>query len=96
MIIESELMPIIKPISDLRNHFNEISNICHREGKPVFITKNGKGDLVVMSIALYEKQEALLELYEKLSIAEEQSMTTKKRKGHREIMDELRDRLHGE
>ncbi len=46
-------MPIIKPISDLRNHFNEISEICHRDGQPVFITKNGKGDLVVMSLARF-------------------------------------------
>ncbi len=36
-------MPIIKPISDLRNNFNEISEICHKEGEPVFITKNGQG-----------------------------------------------------
>jgi len=89
-------MPIIKPISDLRNHFNEISNICHGEGRPVFITKNGKGDLVVMSIALYEKQEALLELYEKLSIAEEQSATINERTSHREMMNRLRNQLHGE
>lgn len=87
-------MPIIKPISDLRNHFNEISTICHRQGEPVFITKNGKGDLVVMSIALYEKQEALLELYEKLSIAEEQSVSETKRIGHKELMKKLRNRLH--
>ncbi|MDP4160454.1 MAG: type II toxin-antitoxin system prevent-host-death family antitoxin, partial [Bacillota bacterium] len=39
-------MPIIKPISDLRNNFNEISEICHKESEPVFITKNGQGDLV--------------------------------------------------
>ena len=88
-------MPIIKPISDLRNHFSEISDICHAEGKPVFITKNGKGDLVVMSIALYEKQEALLELYEKLSVAEEQSNAGAERMGHKEMMTKLRDRLHG-
>jgi plasmid stabilization system protein ParE len=47
---------------------DEISKICHKEGEPVYITKNGKGDLVVMSITRYEKQEALLELYQKLSI----------------------------
>lgn len=61
-------MPIIRPISDLRNNFNDISEICHKEAEPVFITKNGQGDLVVMSMALYEKQQALIELYEKLSV----------------------------
>ena len=55
-------LPIIKPISDLRNNFNKISEICHKEKEPVFITKNGKGDMVVMSLALYEQQLAQLEL----------------------------------
>ena len=59
-------MPIIKPVSDLRNKFNQISEICHKEREPIFITKNGEGDMVVMSMALYEQQQALLELYQKL------------------------------
>lgn len=55
-------MPIIRPISELRNNFNDIAEICHSESEPVFITKNVQGDLVVMGIALYEKQQALIEL----------------------------------
>lgn len=47
-------MPIIRPITDLRNT-NEISDICHAKKEPVFITKNGYGDLVVMSIETYEQ-----------------------------------------
>lgn len=47
-------MPQIRPITDLRNT-NEISEICHARQEPVFITKNGYGDLVVMSIEAYEK-----------------------------------------
>jgi len=47
-------MPKIKPISELRNT-NEISELCHEELEPVFITKNGYGDLVVMSIETYEQ-----------------------------------------
>lgn len=47
-------MPIIRPSSDLRNNYNEISTICHQTKKPVYITKNGAGDLAVMSIELYE------------------------------------------
>lgn len=47
-------MPIIRPSSDLRNNYNEISTICHQTNSPVYITKNGSGDLAVMSIELYE------------------------------------------
>lgn len=47
-------MPQIRPITDLRNT-NEISDICHSKMEPVFITKNGYGDLVVMSIETYEQ-----------------------------------------
>lgn len=47
-------MPQIRPITDLRNT-NEISDICHAKPEPVFITKNGYGDLVVMSIETYEQ-----------------------------------------
>ena len=47
-------MPLIFPIKDLRNT-NEISNIAHKEQEPIFITKNGYSDLVVMSSELYDK-----------------------------------------
>ena len=47
-------MPEIRPIRDLRNT-NEISEICHTRKEPVFITKNGYGDLVVMSIEAYDE-----------------------------------------
>ena len=47
-------MPTIKSSADLRNNYNEISTICHQTKSPVYITKNGAGDLAVMSIELYE------------------------------------------
>ena len=47
-------MPTIKSSADLRNNYNEISTFCHNYPEPVFITKNGKGDLAVMSIEAYE------------------------------------------
>ena len=47
-------MPVIKPITELRNT-NEISELCHQQQEPIFITKNGFGDLVVMSIEAYDK-----------------------------------------
>ncbi len=63
-------MPQIRPITDLRNT-NEISELCHKQNEPVFITKNGYGDLVVMSIETYERQLALVEVYKKLMEAEQ-------------------------
>ncbi|TVR60402.1 MAG: type II toxin-antitoxin system Phd/YefM family antitoxin [Spirochaetaceae bacterium] len=47
-------MPTIRPSADLRNKYNEISEFCHRYPEPVFITRNGIGDLAVMSIETYE------------------------------------------
>jgi prevent-host-death family protein len=63
-------MPTIKPISELRNNSSEISDFCRATREPVFITKNGIGDMVVMSIELYERQQAQLELYAKLTEAD--------------------------
>jgi len=63
-------MPLIRPISDLRNKSAEIEELCHDSGEPVFITKNGEGDLVVMSLAAYERDQARLELYGLLGEAE--------------------------
>lgn len=64
-------MPHIRPITDLRNT-NEISEACHKQDEPIFITKNGYGDMVVMSIEAYERKFALLEVYKKLAEAESQ------------------------
>jgi len=57
------VMPIIRPSIDLRNNYSEISEICHKYTEPVFITKNGKGDLAVMSIETYEYLTGKMELY---------------------------------
>jgi len=64
-------MPEIRPITDLRNT-NEISELCHKSQEPIFITKNGYGDLVVMSMDTYERQMALVGVYKKLAEAEKQ------------------------
>ena len=57
------IMPKITSIAELRNNYNEISSFCHEYDEPVFITKNGKGDLAVMSIEAYEQLTARFELY---------------------------------
>lgn len=56
-------MPHIKSSTDLRNNYNEISTFCHECREPVFITKNGRGDLAVMSIETFELLNGKLELY---------------------------------
>lgn len=64
-------MPQIRPITDLRNT-NDISELCHSSMEPIFITKNGYGDLVVMSMDKYDELIRKAELYEKLTLAEQQ------------------------
>lgn len=59
-------MPSIRPSSDLRNKYNEISEFCHKYSEPVYITKNGQGDLAVMSIETYERLVGKFELYKLL------------------------------
>ena len=56
-------MAMIRPSSDLRNHYNEISAFCHEHDEPVYITKNGYGDLVVMTNETYERLTGKAELY---------------------------------
>ena len=56
-------MPKIRSSADLRNNYNEISTFCHEYAEPVFITKNGKGDLVVISNAEYERLTSYTELF---------------------------------
>lgn len=56
-------MPNIRSSADLRNNYNDISEFCHSYSEPVFITKNGKGDLAVMSIETYERLIGRFELY---------------------------------
>ena len=85
-------MPKILPISDLRNNFNAISETCHKEAEPVYITKNGKGDLVVMSLAYFEQLKAKLELYEKLAIAEIEKANNAPTITHEEFMESLRSK----
>jgi len=83
-------MPLIRPISDLRNRSTEISELCHSEDQPVFITKKGKGHLVVMSQVHYERLHSLLELYQKLGEAEALNAAGEQGATHHEIIKRLR------
>ena len=59
-------MPAIRKSADLRNNYGEISKFCHNYREPIFITKNGQGDLAVMGIEAYEEMNGRLELYQKI------------------------------
>lgn len=86
-------MPKIRPVSDLRNNFTEISKIVHETSEPVFLTKNGYGDMVVMSIEAYERKLFEAEIYYKLKEAELEAKNTDVRYMHEEIFSDLRANL---
>ena len=80
----------IRPVSDLRNNFADISKTVHETGKPVFLTKNGFGDMVVLSMDAYENMQFESEIYFKLKEAEKEAKLTNKRFSAKEVLSELR------
>lgn len=86
-------MPIIKSITSLRNRTREIAKICHDQDEPVYLTTNGEGDLVVMSIDHYERLKAQVDLFEKLGVAQAQSVAGRKSITHKQMMIKLRRRI---
>ena len=86
-------MPQIRPVSDLRNKFAEISKIVHEGREPVFLTKNGYGDMVVMSFEQYEKIQLENEIFIKLKEAELEARTTDVRYSHLEVFGKAREQL---
>lgn len=65
---------IIKPSATIRQNYNEISEMCKKTKEPVFLTKNGEGDLVVMDIETFNHREKMLKLREELLAVEEDRM----------------------
>ena len=88
-------MPNIRPVSDLRNHFAEIAKEVHASDEPVFLTKNGVGSLVVMSMESYEQNRYDSMVYDKLREAELQAASTTERRSHEEVMAKARVLLDG-
>jgi prevent-host-death family protein len=86
-------MPTIKSSTDLRNNYNEISTFCHETKEPVFITKNGRGDLAVMSIDLFNKFMSKYELYRSLSQSES-DFNNNRTLSFEESMRNLREELN--
>ena len=86
------MIPTIRPISELKDTTG-ISKLCHETREPVFITKNGHSDLVIMSIETYERSMALMDIYSKLSEAEDQLKEEALTKSHKDIVKSLRRRV---
>ena len=71
-------MKMIRPAPDLRNHFADISKAVHETGEPLFLTKNGYGDMVGLSMEAFEKLYFESEIYFKLQEAEREAELTDK------------------
>lgn len=65
----------IRPSAAIRQNYNEISEMCKKTGEPVYLTKNGEGDLVVMDIEAFDRREQMLKLREELLAVEEDRMS---------------------
>ena len=89
-------MKMIRPVSDLRNNFAEISKTVHETAKPVFLTKNGYGDMVVLSMEAYEALQFESEVYFKLQAAEREAELTDKRYSSKEVLQAMREAIGGE
>ena len=87
-------MPIIKSISSMRNRTREISTLAREKDEPIYLTKNGEGELVVMTIGHYERLKAQADLFEKLGVAQAQAAAGKKGITHSQMMAKLRRRAH--
>jgi prevent-host-death family protein len=86
-------MPVIRPISDLRNKANQISDLAETMDEPIFITRNGEGDMVVMSMAHYSKLQLKLELFSKLAVAQAQRASGDSGRTVSQVMKDLRKRI---
>ena len=82
-------MAAIRPISELRNNFNDVATLCNEQGE-VFITRNGFGAYVLMTMEAYEEQEARLSLYRKLEEAEAQLQNGATPLTHEEVFGRLK------
>lgn len=83
-------MKMIRPVSDLRNNFADISKTVHETSEPVFLTKNGYGDMVVMSMEAYENLQFQSEVYFKLQEAERESELLDKRYTSKDVLKTLK------
>ena len=83
----------IRPSAAIRQNYNEIADMCRKTGEPVFLTKNGEGDLVVMDIETYNRREKMLKLREELLAVEEDRMRGSKGYSVEEVTAMMRNAI---
>lgn len=83
----------IRPVSDLRNNFADISKTVHETQQPVFLTKNGFGDMVVMSMEAYENLQFESEVYFKLKESEYEAEMSDKRFSSKDVLKSMREAI---
>ena len=89
-------MNMIRPVSDLRNNFAEISKTVHETAQPVFLTKNGYGDMVILSMEAFENLQFESEVYFKLQEAEREAELTEQRYSSKDVLNALKAAIGGE
>ena len=92
---EVDTMNMIRPVSDLRNNFADISKVVHETAQPVFLTKNGYGDMVVLSMEAFTNLQFESEVYFKLQEAEREAEMTDKRYSSKEVLQAMKAAIGG-
>ena len=85
----------IKPSASIRQNYNEIAAFCRESGEPVYLTKNGEGDLVVMDIHAFDRREKMLKLREELLAVEEDRLSGRTGVSPDELDRMLEDLIEG-
>lgn len=88
-------MNMIRPVSDLRNNFADISRTVHETAQPVFLTKNGYGDMVVLSMEAFENLQFDSEVYFKLQEAEKEADLTEQRYSSKDLLKAMKEAIGG-
>ena len=88
-------MNLIRPVSDLRNNFAEISKTVHETSQPVFLTKNGYGNMVVLSMEAFQNMQFESEVYLKLLEAEREAEHTLKRYSSKDVLKAMKEAIEG-
>lgn len=83
----------IRPSAAIRQNYNEVADLCRKTHEPVFLTKNGEGDLVVMDIETYNRREMMLKLREELLLVEEERMRGSKGYSVDEVVSMMQDAI---
>ena len=88
-------MNLIRPVSDLRNNFAEISKTVHETAQPVFLTKNGYGNMVVLSMEAFQRMQFESEVYFKLQEAEKEAEYTSTRYSSKDVLKAMKEAIGG-